>query len=140
MGNCHNTIEINAPVSQVWDTIRDFHDMSWAPGVITEVRKVGEKNGDEIGAKRVLNDAFHETLIKLDSEGHTFSYTIDDGPEPISSTSVKNYVGTVKVTPAGNATLVEWGSSFDSAQENEVADFCNPIYTALLSALKEALS
>lgn len=140
MGNCHNTIEINAPVAQVWDTIRDFHDMSWAPGVITEVRKVGEKNGDEIGAKRVLNDAFHETLIKLDSEGHTFSYTIDDGPEPISSTSVKNYVGTVKVTPAGNGTLVEWGSSFDSAQENEVADFCNPIYTALLSALKETLS
>ena len=140
MGNCHNTIEINAPVAQVWDTIRDFHDMSWASGVITEVRKVGEKNGDEIGAKRVLNDAFHETLIKLDSEGHTFSYTIDDGPEPISSTSVKNYVGTVKVTPAGNGTLVEWGSSFDSAQENEVADFCNPIYTALLSALKETLS
>jgi carbon monoxide dehydrogenase subunit G len=140
MGICHNTIEINAPVAQVWDTIRDFHDMSWAPGVITEVKKVGEKNGDEIGAKRVLNDAFHETLIKLDSEGHTFSYTIDDGPEPISSTSVKNYVGTVKVTPAGNGTLVEWGSSFDSAQENEVADFCNPIYTALLSALKETLS
>ncbi len=73
MGDLSNTIEIKAPVPKVWETIRDFHDMSWAPGVITDVKKVGNKNGSEIGAQRILNDAFHETLIKLDSKGHTFS-------------------------------------------------------------------
>jgi len=140
MSNLTNTIEIQAQVSKVWETIRDFHDMSWAPGVITEVKKVGEKNGSEIGAQRILNDTFHETLIKLDSDGHTFSYTIDDGPDPVSSTSVQNYVGTVKLTPTGDKSLVEWSASFDSARDNEVEDFCNPIYQALLSALKETLS
>ena len=140
MSNLTNTIEIQAQVSKVWETIRDFHDMSWAPGVITEVKKVGEKNGSEIGAQRILNDTFHETLIKLDSDGHTFSYTIDDGPDPVSSTSVQNYVGTVKLTPTGDKSLVEWSASFDSARDNEVEDFCNPIYRALLSALKETLS
>ena len=140
MSNLTNTIEIQAQVSKVWETIRDFHDMSWAPGVITEVKKVGEKNGSEIGAQRILNDTFHETLIKLDSDGHTFSYTIDDGPDPVSSTSVENYVSTVKLTPTGDKSLVEWSASFDSARDNEVEDFCNPIYRALLSALKETLS
>jgi len=140
MGDLSNTIDIKAPVSKVWETIRDFHDMSWAPGVITEVKKVGNKNGSEIGAQRILNDAFHETLIKLDSDGHTFSYTIDDGPDAVSNTSVQNYVGTVKVTPAGDNTQVEWSASFNSERDNDVADFCNPIYRALLSALKETLS
>ena len=140
MSNLTNTIEIQAQVSKVWETIRDFHDMSWAPGVITEVKKVGEKNGSEIGAQRILNDTFHETLIKLDSDRHTFSYTIDDGPDPVSSTSVQNYVGTVKLTPTGDKSLVEWSTSFDSTRDNEVEDFCNPIYRALLSALKETLS
>ena len=140
MGDLSNTIDIKAPVSKVWETIRDFHDMSWDPGVITEVKKVGNKNGSEIGAQRILNDAFHETLIKLDSDGHTFSYTIDDGPDAVSNTSVQNYVGTVKVTPAGDNTQVEWSASFNSERDNDVADFCNPIYRALLSALKETLS
>ena len=140
MGDLSNTIEIKAPVSKVWETIRDFHDMSWAPGVITDVKKVGNKNGSEIGAQRILNDAFHETLIKLDSDGHTFSYTIDDGPDAVSNTSVQNYVGTVKLTPAGDNTQVEWSASFNSERDNDVADFCNPIYRALLSALKETLS
>ena len=140
MGNLSNTIDIKAPVSKVWQTIRDFHDMSWAPGVITDVKKVGSKNGSEIGAQRILNDAFHETLIKLDSDRHTFSYTIDDGPDPVSNTSVQGYVGTVKLTPAGDNTQVEWSASFNSERDNDVADFCNPIYRALLSALKETLS
>ncbi|MGI9536249.1 MAG: SRPBCC family protein [Desulfocapsaceae bacterium] len=140
MGDLSNTIEIKAPVSKVWETIHDFHDMSWAPGVITDVKKVGDKKGSEIGAQRILNDAFHETLIKLDSDGHTFSYTIDDGPDPVSNTSVQSYIGTVQLTTAGDNTLVEWSASFNSARENEVEDFCNAIYRALLSALKDTLS
>lgn len=140
MGNCYNKIEIDSPISKVWDTISDFHDMSWATGVITDVKKVGDKKGDEVGARRVLNDAFHETLTELNASTNTFSYSIDNGPEPISSSSMSNYVGVVKLTPLGNSTLVEWSSSFDSEKENEVADFCNPIYSALLSALKETLS
>jgi len=140
MGSCHNKIEIDPPINTVWKTICDFHDMSWAPEVITSLTKVGDKNGNEVGAKRVLNDAFHETLTKVDADAFTFSYSIDDGPGPVSNSVVDNYIGVVKLTETDDGTLVEWSSSYESEKDDEVADFCNPIYSALLSALAETLS
>lgn len=140
MGKCYNKIDINSPISTVWETIRDFHDMSWAPQVITSVKKIGDKSGNEVGAKRVLNDAFHETLTEVKTDDYTFSYSIDDGPGPVSKSAVNNYIGVVKLSEAGDGTLVEWSSTYDSANNDEVAEFCNPIYQALLSALKETLS
>lgn len=140
MGSCHNKIEIDSPINTVWKTICDFHDMSWAPEVITSLTKVGDKNGNEVGAKRVLNDAFHETLTEVDADAFTFSYSIDDGPGPVSNSVVDNYIGVVKLTETDDGTLVEWSSSYESEKDDEVADFCNPIYSALLSALAETLS
>ena len=140
MGKCYNKIEIKAPVNKVWETIRDFHDLSWAPDVITSVGKVGDKNGNEIGAKRILNEAFHETLTELDPGNFSFSYSIDDGPGPVASDVVSNYTGRVKLTASGTGCLAEWSSTFQSENENEVADFCNPIYMALLNSLNATLS
>jgi hypothetical protein len=140
MGKCYNKIEINVSINKVWDTISDFHDMSWAPGVITSVTKVGDKSGSEIGTKRVLNDAFHETLTSLDPEHFSFSYSIDDGPGPVASDAVSDYTGTVTLTATDDGCSAEWSSVFQSDNDNEVADFCNPIYMALLNALKENLS
>ena len=140
MGNCYNKIEINSPIGTVWETISDFYDMSWAPGVITSVTTESDKNGKEPGAKRVLNGAFHETLREVDADAFSFSYSIDDGPGPVSKSAVDKYVGVVKLTECGNGTLVEWSSTYESENDSEVADFCNPIYTALLSTLKETLS
>jgi carbon monoxide dehydrogenase subunit G len=140
MGKCYQKIEIEAPINKVWDTISDFHDLSWAPNVVTSVAKIGDKNGNEIGAGRILNDVFHETLTALDSQNFTFSYSIDDGPGPVASDAVNDYIGTVKLTESGSGCLVEWSSVFQSQNENEVGDLCNPIYMALLNSLKETLS
>ena len=140
MGKCYNKIEINASVNKVWDTISNFHDMSWAPNVIISVTRVGDKSGGEIGAKRVLNDAFHETLTVLDPGNFTFSYSIDDGPGPVASDAVSDYTGVVKLTATDGGCLVEWSSTFQSENENEVAEFCNPIYAALLGDLHKTLS
>ena len=63
---CYNSCVVNAPVDRVWTALRDFHDMSWAPQVITSFEKVGDATGDQIGAKRLLNGVFHETLRGLD--------------------------------------------------------------------------
>ena len=60
---CYNSIVINKPADEVWKAFKDFHDLSWAKNVITKVDKVGGKSLNEIGAKRILNDAFHETLL-----------------------------------------------------------------------------
>ena len=62
MGKTYQTAVINAPVDQVWSKIKNFHDFSWATGVIEKCEAVGDKPGDQIGARRILNDAFHETL------------------------------------------------------------------------------
>ena len=120
--------------------ISDFHDMSWAPNVISNVIKVGDKNGSEIGAKRILNDAFHETLTGIDPENFTFSYSIDDGPGPVASDAVSDYTGVVKLTSTDAGCLAEWSSTFRSGNENEVAEFCNPIYMALLTEMQKTLS
>jgi len=92
MGTTHQTIEISASPDTVWQTIRNFHDLSWAPNVVAKVDQVGDKAGDEIGAGRVLNSMFHETLISLDDDSKDLSYSIDDGPSPVSKDDVKNYV------------------------------------------------
>ena len=140
MGLCYNTININAPIDKVWETISNFHDMSWAAGVITSLRIVGAQQGNEIGARRVLNDAFHETLTELDAAQYSFSYSIDDGPGPIAKDAVENYIGSVKLSQTHNGTFVEWRSSFESTNSKEISEFCDPIYQALLSALQETLS
>mgnify|MGYP001828752770 CR=1 FL=1 len=139
MGKCYNSTVIDAPCEKVWQTIRDFHDLGWAAGVVTDVKVKGDLKGDQIGAKRVINDVFHETLLTLDEEGHTFSYSIDDGPAPMAAGTVTNYVGSVAVSPVteNDATFVEWQSTYESANDSEIADFCNPIYVALLAAMKE---
>jgi len=138
MGQCYNSVVINAPSDQVWDAIKDFHEMAWAAGVITSVEKAGEHDGSTPGAKRILNGAFHETLLSIDQAEKTFSYSIDDGPEPLSKDSVQKYIGTVKVhsVTLDDTTFLEWRSDYESADDQAVGDFCNPIYHALLSAMK----
>ena len=48
---------------------------------------------------KVLNGVFHETLLALDDEERTFSYSIDDGPEAVSKENVQGYIGEVRVFP-----------------------------------------
>ncbi len=139
MGRCYNNIVINASIEAVWLKIANFHDMSWAAGVITSLVKVGQVSGTEVGAKRILNDAIHETLVSLDASNYTFTYSIDDGPDAIAKSAVDNYLGMVNLSESSTGVLVEWSSSFTSDNESAVTEFCDPIYRALLGALKNSL-
>jgi hypothetical protein len=105
---------------------------------IISVTSVGGTSGTKAGAKRILNDAFHETLLSIDQSSYLFSYSIDDGPGVVSKDAVSNYVGTVKLHPitVGGDTCIEWASDYESEDPEAVADFCNPIYNALLVSLK----
>lgn len=135
---CYNSAVVNAKPGKVWDTLKDFHDLSWSKNVVENVEAVGEKSGTEPGAKRVLNGAFHETLLSVDDESKTFSYSIDDGPGAVSKDNVSGYVGSVTVYPVTDAgtSFVEWKSDWESEKEESVAELCNPIYHALLQDLK----
>lgn len=140
MGQTYQSIVINAPVRAVWEAIADFHNLSWAPNVVTQVEVVGETKSNGVGARRVLNGVFHETLLELNNADRTFRYSIDDGPSPVSKADVSNYVGRVQVRPVteGGGTFVEWSSAW---QRNDQAtgDFCHGIYVALLADMKKSL-
>lgn len=130
---------VNASLEDVWNRVSDFHDLSWAPEVISKCEKVGDSGGREVGAKRVLNDAFHETVTRVDAGAHVLEYSIDDGPSPVSPGEVSNYLGVISLKPVtmndAPATFVEWSSAWDSDSE-EAVDFCHGIYVALLNSLK----
>ena len=138
MGSTFQEIEIAAPADKVWQTIRDFHDVSWAPNVVTSIDVVGDKPGDKKGAGRVLNGVFHETLRMLDDDSKTFTYNIDEGPGPLAKGEVRNYVGRVVVEHIAGGTRVEWTSNWQDNDE-AVEAFCHPIYIALLNDLKASI-
>lgn len=137
MPTTHQSIIINAPINEVWNKFNNFHELSFAPEVITDIEKVGSIDGSSTGAKRILNHAFYETLIEADNNKHQLKYSIDDGPSPISKDEVSNYIGTVKLSTNSEGTLVEWDSSWDASEEDAV-EFCHGIYVALLKGLSES--
>ena len=51
MMGCYNSVTVDAPVDQVWDTLRKFHDFSWCPDVITQLEVVGDSGGTETGCQ-----------------------------------------------------------------------------------------
>ncbi len=138
MPECYQSIIVNAPIAKVWNIIKDFHNMSWASNIIENCEAVGDHSGTEVGAKRILNGAFHETLLELNEHEHRIRYSIDDGPSPVSANEVKNYIGQVqlKSISLNDATFMEWSSAWESTSE-EARDFCHQIYVALLRALAE---
>ncbi len=136
MPRVYNSVIVNAPIEAVWKRIRDFHDFSWAPSVITQCEKVGEKEGTAIGAKRLLNESFLDTLIAYSELEHRMMYSIDDAPSPISPQEISNYIGDLHLLPItqGGKTFVEWSGSWES-KSTEAIGFMNDIYVALLRDL-----
>ena len=104
----------------------------------SSLEKVGDASGDQIGAKRPLNGAFHETLRGLTDTDRVVTYSIDDGPDAVSKDSVSGYVGCARVFSVtdADATFVEWPSSWQDSQGG-VKECCDPIYKALLDSLKQ---
>jgi hypothetical protein len=134
--DCYNSCVVNAPTDDVWATLRNFHDFGWAKEVLETCEKIGSEGPHEAGAGRLLNGTFGETLLELDDEGKTLRYSIDDAPgTPVAAAA--DYVGTVRVRPitSDGTSFVEWSSCW-SKSEGGVAEFCDPIYQALLAALQ----
>jgi len=136
---CYNSIVINKPTEEVWTAFKDFHDLSWSKNVITKVDKIGDKSTNEIGAQRILNDAFHETLLSYDDDAKNLTYSIDDGPDVMSKDNVEGYVGEVTVfsVTENNSSFVLWTSGWKSAKVDGIADFCKPYLLRTLTRLKE---
>lgn len=137
MGSTYQSTVVEAPAEEVWGVLRDFHDLSWAVDVVESCEALGPLAAHEVGARRRLNGVFEETLRELSDLDRRLRYSIDEGPSPVSSSDVREYVGTVRVRPVtdSGASFVEWSSRW-YGNEEEAAEFCHGIYVALLQALE----
>jgi len=135
---CYNSIVIEAPAEKVWDVLRNFHELSWARNVVTKVEIVGDKPFYEVGAKRIVNGTFYETLLTFDNHEKKFSYSIDDGPGAASKDNIFGYVGELTILPVteNNSSFVLWTTTWELEKNEGVAEFLNPLYKALLQDLK----
>lgn len=132
----YNSIVVDAPIDVVWNRIKDFHDFSWAPTLIKKTENVGTKDGTTVGAKRLLNGQFLDTMIAYNPTDHRINYSIDSAPSPISNKEISNYVGDLHLLPitSEGKTYVEWTGSWVS-DSTAAIPYMNEIYVSLLKDL-----
>jgi hypothetical protein len=106
------SVTIDAPPAKVWDTIKDFHDMSWLPGVVKTAGTGGNEPDTATRQLTLDNGAtIDESLYKYDGDAMTYSYRIDK--VDVKVLPVNNYSSTIAVLPAeGGKSTVEWRGAF----------------------------
>lgn len=100
MVRVQRAIRVPAPASVAWEVLGDFRALDLAAGICKQITVAGAG----IGAVRtmVLDDRFgggyvQERLEQFDAAERTMTYRmVDSGPVPFA-----DYVGTIRVTPAG---------------------------------------
>jgi hypothetical protein len=136
MPKVYNSIIVPAPIEEVWSRIRDFHDFSWAPSLVTSCEKMGEGDGFTVGARRLLNGIFLDTLIAYSAVDRRMMYSLDDGPSPVSSGEIHDYIGNLHLLPvtADNITFAEWSGTWES-ETTDAVEYMNGVYRSLLRDL-----
>ena len=131
------SVEVNAPVAQVWDMVGAFDKLQdWHPAVESSTMK---GSPEQIGAVRTLHlkggGEIHERLTYLNQDSRTLTYQILESPLPIS-----NYNSYISATPAGpGRTVVIWGSTFEAkgAPDAKAKSIISGIYQAGFDELKK---
>lgn len=115
---------IDAPVSAVWEVLRDFNGHHrWHPAVASSTLEEAARS-DEVGAVRhfrlTSGERLREKLLYLSDRHHSFRYAIVDSEVPLH-----DYVAEVQLKPVtdGDRTFWSWSSKFNTpaGQERELA-------------------
>ena len=123
---------IDAPLEKVWEVLRDFNGLPhWHPFVEAS-RIENDLPADAIGCVRNFQltdsgETIREQLLALSDVDHCCTYSILDGPLPVS-----NYVATIRlrtITMTGQ-TFGEWRSRFNtpSGEEDAAVALVKSIY------------
>jgi hypothetical protein len=127
------TIEIPATADQVWQLIGGFNSLpGWLPLIAkSELGEGGRVRHLETGDGTVIV----ERLQTFDDKARTYTYSIDQGPFPVT-----DYLAKVQVREmAGKQmTQVEWSGSFTPAgvTDAEAVELFSGVYSGGLEALK----
>lgn len=124
------------PASEVWAAISDFGSIHRA------LRGVGPANivGSGIGMDRVFPTPGGDIVERLtwwDPATMFHSYTIVSSPLPLAQ-----YVATVRLTPEGERTHVEWQGNFEAVgqTEEEAITWATKTYRGLIKGYKRVLA
>jgi hypothetical protein len=114
MSQTRATVEIPASADDVWKLLGGFNALpDWLPFITESVASEGGRLRHLTTADGAL---VIERLQSFDNAARTYSYSIEQGPFPVT-----NYLATVKVSevPGKQAALVEWGGQFVAAGVTE---------------------
>jgi uncharacterized protein YndB with AHSA1/START domain len=135
---------IDAPVSRVWDKIRDFNALPrWHPRIRDSRIENGEPS-DRVGCIRDFHlqngDRIREKLLGLSDYDMFCTYAILESPMPLS-----DYVATLRLTPItdGDRTFAEWTAEFEceeSEADGLVTGIGSDVFQAGFSALKRQVA
>jgi hypothetical protein len=119
-----------ASVDAVWARVGDFCGIAnWHPAIEKcalsadgKTRTLSLKGGGSIVEK----------LEKRDDAGHSYSYSIIEGPLPVA-----NYVSTISVTKEGAGAMVTWSGHYDAkgASEADAKKTMDGVYQAGVDVL-----
>lgn len=142
--NSYQSINIKAPISKVWDAVKDFGGLhTWHPVFSNDVIKSGTNNVP--GAIRTLTikdgPSFDETLLTWDASKRRYSYNVID-PNPLPLKGYVSVMEVIQVAP-GVAGIV-WTSSYQNnsggkMKDEELIAFLNGAYKAGLDNVKSML-
>ena len=131
---------LNAPVEQVWSTVRDFNGLpQWHPRFSRSHIEDGLPS-DQIGCIRNFHlqngDNIREQLLGLSDYDLFCTYAILESPMPLT-----DYVATLRLTPVteGDRCIIEWSAGFscEPAQESDlVTGIGTNVFLAGFDALK----
>lgn len=135
---------IDAPVTKVWERVRDFNALPrWHPAIRDSRIENGEPS-DRVGCVRDFHlqngDRIRERLLGLSDYDYFCTYSILESPKPL-----ENYIATLRLTPItdGDRTFAEWSAEFDCAPEvaDDLVDGIGAnVFQAGFNALKRSLA
>lgn len=140
MATVYRSCVVDAPITTVWDYIRDFNSLpKWFPGVTDSHLESGAP-GDHPGCVRNFGlpggSRMREELLDFSDQHHFCAYRMLEGAVPMS-----RYQARVHLIPVtdGNRTFAEMTADFDCAagQEGEIAAFLGNVYDGAFEALKK---
>ncbi|GAB4392087.1 MAG: hypothetical protein Tsb0032_06370 [Kiloniellaceae bacterium] len=131
---------LDAPITAVWEVLRDFngHDR-WHPAVATSLLD-GGKRTDQVGAVRNFRltggERIREQLLSLSDRDHRLRYTIVESDVPL-----QDYVAEVALKPVtdGDRTFWSWTSRFrtPAGRERELQQLvAEGVYEAGFAAVR----
>ncbi|HEX4530373.1 MAG TPA: SRPBCC family protein [Acidimicrobiia bacterium] len=124
MGEARAEITINRSADDVWETVGNFGDVTWMPGVERSELDGDDRIVETVGMRLV------EHQYSRDDEGRTLTYGIVAG-----DVRPELHRATITVMPAGRGCFVTWDVEADDA----MVEAMQGAYVGALTALKEQL-